>query len=167
MAAFWAPRRACVILSSLSRTPGNQPELGRTQLFHELRQIVGDASDEELQGLLDMFHGTAAERAREARAALADKDLPTLRRASHTLRTMGACIGAWDLAGMASKLEHWTATCIENGSPPVASEATAMLDRIERELARVRRVAASIEAASIEAASIEAASIEAASIEAE
>lgn len=128
---------------ALSQVTGNQPELARSQLFHELRQIVGDASDEELQGLLDMFHSTAAVRAQEARSALADGDLPTLRRASHTLRTMGACIGAWDLAGIASKLEHWAATSGDNSEADAASEATAMLERIEGELARVKRVSTS------------------------
>lgn len=128
----------------LSQTSGNEPSLGRAKLLDELRQIVGDASDEELQGLLDMFHSTSAERVKEARSALAERDLQTLRRASHTLRTMGACIGAWDMAGIASKLEHFTSTLIESGAPLAdTGEAESMIDFIDRELTRVKKVAAS------------------------
>ena len=137
--------RRGIYCPALSQVPGNPPQLAKSQLLHELRQIVGDASDEELQGLLDMFHSTAAERVQEARAALADRDLATLRRASHTLRTMGACIGAWDLAGIASKLEHWAATHLEAQSAEDRTAellAASMISRMDEELARVKAVAA-------------------------
>lgn len=108
-------------------------------MFRELRQIIGDASDEELQVLVDLFHVTAAERTAEARAAVAERDLPGLRRASHTLRTMGACIGAWDLAGLASKLEHWAVTHLDNGTAPTYRDAEATIARISDELTRIKQ----------------------------
>jgi HPt (histidine-containing phosphotransfer) domain-containing protein len=115
--------------------------LVREQLFRELRTIVGEASDEELLGLIDMFHSTAAERVAEARAALHRGDLATLRRAGHTLKSMGAYIGVWRLAGIAARLEHWVVDNLESGRPSDLARAEAMLADIAEELATVQSTA--------------------------
>lgn len=123
------------------RPPEERPAFGRPQLFHELRQLIGDAPEEELQGLLDFFHVVAAERAAEARRALQCGDLETLQRAGHTLRSMGAGIGAWDLAGVASRLEDWAATQLEQHCAPAGREAIELVQIIENELVWIQKAA--------------------------
>jgi len=128
-----------IVLADLSYCPPEQrPAVGRQDFFRELRKAVGDVSEEELLGLLEFFHVVAAERASEARAALAAGDLETLRRAGHTLRSMGAGIGAWELSGVASRLEDWAGVRLEEPQPIELEEAREMVSIIEGELSWIR-----------------------------
>ena len=121
--------------------PESRPALDKRQLFDELRQLIGEASEEELEGLIELFHVVAAQRAAEARQAFESRDLVTLRRAGHTLRSMAASIGAWDLSGVASRLEDQCLTLMDRGEPlPESGEVAQMVERIENELAWLAKI---------------------------
>ncbi|MFH1566789.1 MAG: response regulator [Gemmatimonadota bacterium] len=107
------------------------PEVVDEAAIERLRVALGTRADATLPGLLEGFRDDAAQRLTEARRALQDGQAQDLRRAAHTLKSLGATFGALAMSVAARKLEALAAEGDLTG-------CEQLLGEVEQEYARAR-----------------------------
>lgn len=75
------------------------------EIIESLRELGGEEDPGLVVELIDLYLADAPERIREIQAALACDDFDLLERASHTLKSASANIGALQLSSLCAELE--------------------------------------------------------------
>ncbi|MEM6752298.1 MAG: response regulator [Cyanobacteria bacterium P01_C01_bin.38] len=101
-----------------------------TQILQELKEMVGDDSDEMIKELIDSYFEDAALKLQEIREAMNKNDAENLRDSAHALRSLSVTIGALLLAEVCTKLE-------EIGRSGTTYNTSELLEKIDIEYQKV------------------------------
>jgi CheY-like chemotaxis protein len=112
-------------------SPAVEPEVLDPQALERLRATLGQQADRMLPNLIEGFYEDAERLLQEARLALAQGQADELRRASHTLKSTSATVGAMALSSVARELEQAARDGRLEG-------AAGQIDQAEAEFARVK-----------------------------
>ena len=108
--------------------------------FDELREFLGAEAGEVIEGMLDSFRSRSPEMILAMRTAVDREDADVLRRTAHTLKGLGATIGARRVAAVCEDLESI-------GRSAAWPNAPALLGRLQQEIVAVDRALAASAAA--------------------
>ncbi len=107
------------------------------EVIETLRDLGGDEDPGLVVELIDLYLADAPERIREIQEALANDDFDLLERASHTLKSASANIGAMKLSSFCAELEVMARTkeVVESSTQSECSaQAFADVERVLTEL---------------------------------
>lgn len=104
------------------------------QVIQSLRELGGDDDPGLILELFDMFLADAPQRMREISEGLAKNDLVLLERASHTLKSSSANLGAVGLSSLCKQIEEIARTRSVSGIDVLFAQSRAALTQVEAAL---------------------------------
>ncbi len=111
--------------------------------LHQLRDSLGRRGDKKLALLIESFYESTPRLLGEAREALEQRDIATLHRLAHTLKSTSATMGAMTLSNLALDLETATRAALDDDALALADDTTSqwsqMLTRAAEEYDKVKQ----------------------------
>jgi HPt (histidine-containing phosphotransfer) domain-containing protein len=94
------------------------------RVIADLRELGGADDPGLLAELIEMFLTDAPSRLRDVEAGLASSDIKLVERASHTLKSSSANIGAMNLSALAKRIEELARNRDQAAIVPLVAETT-------------------------------------------
>jgi CheY-like chemotaxis protein len=115
------------------------PKVLDVEALRQLRTTLGKQADRMLPRLVESFHGDVDRLLGQARQALEQGQMDTLRRAAHSLKSTSATFGALALAAVARELEYHARDGVLEGTARLIARAEAEFVEAKDALEAVRK----------------------------